>query len=173
MTEERKNQACVPFALSSPSSSFASSSFPILPPSSFLPASVFIPSISTPTGCSRLKGQINNLNSRGSSCDLSHFAIPREPVKVSLSKRRRMKEKPIGGSLASQESINQSGSIIREDSNLGAKTLSNETNSNEPADLASRIFIGNLNTNVITKRSLAVVFSTYGTLKAISLHKGR
>ena len=84
-----------------------------------------------------------------------------------------MKETPIGSSLVPQEPINQSASIIREDSSLGAKTLSNETNSNEPADLVSRIFIGNLNTNVITKRSLAVVFSTYGTLKAISLHKGR
>lgn len=53
------------------------------------------------------------------------------------------------------------------------KTLSNETNSNDPSDKKSRIFIGNLNTNLITKRSLALLFSTYGTIKAISLHKGK
>ena len=51
-----------------------------------------------------------------------------------------MKETPIGSSLVAEQGINQSASIIREASNLGAKTLSNETNSTEPADLASRIF---------------------------------
>lgn len=51
-------------------------------------------------------------------------------------------------------------------------TLSNATNSKSPDDMKSRIFIGNLNTNLLTKRQVHVIFSAYGEIKAISMHKG-
>ncbi|RWS09621.1 hypothetical protein B4U79_10295 [Dinothrombium tinctorium] len=50
--------------------------------------------------------------------------------------------------------------------------LSNMTNSRSPNDLRSRIFIGNLNTGVITKRHLHLIFQQHGDIKAISMHKG-
>jgi RNA recognition motif-containing protein len=50
--------------------------------------------------------------------------------------------------------------------------VSNATNSRSPDDLKSRIFIGNLNTSVITKRHLHLIFIEYGDIKAISMHKG-
>lgn len=49
--------------------------------------------------------------------------------------------------------------------------VSNATNSMSPDDLKSRIFIGNL-ANAVTKRALHSVFTAYGQIKAISLHKG-
>lgn len=50
--------------------------------------------------------------------------------------------------------------------------LSNATNSKSPNDMKSRIFIGNLNTNLLTKRQLHVIFSAYGEIAAMSMHKG-
>ncbi|XP_054164865.1 putative mediator of RNA polymerase II transcription subunit 24 [Oppia nitens] len=50
--------------------------------------------------------------------------------------------------------------------------VSNATNSRSPDDLKSRIFIGNLNTSVITKRHLHLIFAQFGDIKAISMHKG-
>ncbi|RWS27328.1 hypothetical protein B4U80_07953 [Leptotrombidium deliense] len=51
-------------------------------------------------------------------------------------------------------------------------SVSNVTNSQSLIDLKSRIFIGNLNTSVITKRHLHCVFEKHGNIKAISMHKG-
>lgn len=56
---------------------------------------------------------------------------------------------------------------------LNAVNLSNATNSMSPDDLRSRIFIGNLNTSLVTKRHLHMIFSNYGEVKAISMHKGK
>lgn len=50
--------------------------------------------------------------------------------------------------------------------------LSNATSSKSPDDMKSRIFIGNLNTNLLTKRQLHMIFSAYGVIRAISMHKG-
>lgn len=51
--------------------------------------------------------------------------------------------------------------------------VSNVTNSDSPDDKRSRIFIGNLNTSVITKRHLHLFFIQFGDIKAISMHKGK
>jgi len=51
--------------------------------------------------------------------------------------------------------------------------VSNATNSRLPDDMKSRIFIGNLNTNIITKRHLHLLFNQFGEIKAISMHKGK
>lgn len=58
------------------------------------------------------------------------------------------------------------------DEQLNAVGVSNATNSRSPTDLKSRIFIGNLNTTLVTKRHLHILFSSYGDVKAISMHKG-
>lgn len=59
------------------------------------------------------------------------------------------------------------------DEQLNAVGVSNATNSRSPTDLKSRIFIGNLNTTLVTKRLLHLLFSGYGDVKAISMHKGK
>ena len=155
----------------------------------------------TPAGCSRLSRRKINQNNHQVNC-FNSIQFPSGGQQViknrQLSrnnnkfKRRKMKETPnaslssalnlpqqsiIQASLISTNSIISNQSLIASgisvsSSSSSEKTLSNETNSNEPADKKSRIFIGNLNTNLITKRSLAAVFATYGTIKAISLHKG-
>lgn len=61
---------------------------------------------------------------------------------------------------------------MRDDQMNVSVSVSNATNSTSPDDLKSRIFIGNLNTSLITKRHLHIIFSTYGEIKAISMHKG-
>lgn len=59
------------------------------------------------------------------------------------------------------------------DYQLNTVGVSNATNSKSPNDLRSRIFIGNLNTSVVNKRHLHVLFQQYGEIKAISMHKGK
>lgn len=54
-----------------------------------------------------------------------------------------------------------------------AINVSNVTNSSSPDDLKSRIFIGNLNTNIVTKRHLHLIFMQFGDIRAISMHKGK
>ncbi|XP_033109967.1 serine/arginine-rich splicing factor 5-like isoform X2 [Anneissia japonica] len=48
----------------------------------------------------------------------------------------------------------------------------NLTNSTHPNDLASRLFIGNLNTGLVTRQNIEHIFSQYGKITGISLHKG-
>jgi hypothetical protein len=48
----------------------------------------------------------------------------------------------------------------------------NWTNSNKMADRKSRVFVGNLNTNRICKRSLHRMFARYGSVTAVSIHRG-
>ncbi|XP_071957690.1 polyadenylate-binding protein 1-A-like [Antedon mediterranea] len=48
----------------------------------------------------------------------------------------------------------------------------NLTNSTHPNDLASRLFIGNLNTGLVTRQNVEHIFSQYGKITGISLHKG-
>ncbi|XP_042354150.1 RNA-binding Raly-like protein isoform X1 [Plectropomus leopardus] len=56
---------------------------------------------------------------------------------------------------------------------MTGKTLtSNVTNKNDPRSLNSRVFIGNLNTAVVTKADIEVIFSKYGKIVGCSVHKG-
>lgn len=50
--------------------------------------------------------------------------------------------------------------------------ISNVTNSSEPGAINSRIFVGNLNTFVLTKENVESIFNRYGTIVGISIHKG-
>lgn len=46
------------------------------------------------------------------------------------------------------------------------------TNSKDPSAMKSRVFVGNLNTNLVTREQLHQVFAPFGEILAISLHKG-
>ena len=50
--------------------------------------------------------------------------------------------------------------------------ISNVTNSTEPSLVTSRLFVGNLNTFVITKDDVENIFKRYGKIIGISMHKG-
>ncbi|XP_072528176.1 RNA-binding protein Raly isoform X2 [Salminus brasiliensis] len=49
---------------------------------------------------------------------------------------------------------------------------SNITNKNDPKSINSRVFIGNLNTAVVTKSDVETIFSKYGRVLGCSVHKG-
>ena len=50
--------------------------------------------------------------------------------------------------------------------------ISNITNSEDPKDMKSRIFVGNLNTLKLNKSQVKDLFKRYGPVVAISLHRG-
>ena len=50
------------------------------------------------------------------------------------------------------------------------RKISNVTN--DPQSICSRVFVGNLNTFVLVKEDVERVFRRYGTISAISMHKG-
>ncbi|XP_048475222.1 heterogeneous nuclear ribonucleoprotein C-like isoform X1 [Rhincodon typus] len=59
------------------------------------------------------------------------------------------------------------------DSLMAAKLMaSNVTNKNDPRSLNSRVFIGNLNTAVVKKSDVEVLFAKYGKIVGCSVHKG-
>ncbi|XP_034470905.1 heterogeneous nuclear ribonucleoproteins C1/C2 isoform X3 [Hippoglossus hippoglossus] len=49
---------------------------------------------------------------------------------------------------------------------------SNVTNKTDPRSLNSRVFIGNLNTLLVTKEDVEAIFSKYGKIVGCSVHKG-
>ncbi len=49
---------------------------------------------------------------------------------------------------------------------------SNITNKNDPKSINSRVFIGNLNTAVVKKSAIEMIFSKYGRVLGCSIHKG-
>ncbi|XP_029310519.1 heterogeneous nuclear ribonucleoproteins C1/C2 isoform X5 [Cottoperca gobio] len=49
---------------------------------------------------------------------------------------------------------------------------SNVTNKTDPRSLNSRVFIGNLNTLLVTKGDVEAIFSKYGKVVGCSIHKG-
>lgn len=50
--------------------------------------------------------------------------------------------------------------------------VGNQTNSNDPQAVNSRVFVGNLNTYQVTKDDVERMFKRYGRLVGISMHKG-
>lgn len=48
----------------------------------------------------------------------------------------------------------------------------NVTNKTDPRSLNSRVFIGNLNTMLVTKADVEAIFSKYGKIVGCSVHKG-
>ncbi|XP_055891719.1 uncharacterized protein LOC106079188 isoform X2 [Biomphalaria glabrata] len=50
--------------------------------------------------------------------------------------------------------------------------VSSCTNSNDPASMDSRLFVGNLNTVALNKEAIEGIFSRYGMIMGISMHKG-
>ncbi|XP_039645874.1 RNA-binding Raly-like protein isoform X3 [Perca fluviatilis] len=54
----------------------------------------------------------------------------------------------------------------------GKLQTSNVTNKNDPRSLNSRVFIGNLNTAIVKKTDIEVIFAKYGKIVGCSVHKG-
>ncbi|XP_045077108.1 RNA-binding Raly-like protein isoform X1 [Coregonus clupeaformis] len=54
----------------------------------------------------------------------------------------------------------------------GKIQTSNVTNKNDPRSLNSRVFIGNLNTAIVKKTDIEVIFAKYGRIVGCSVHKG-
>ncbi|KAM9425236.1 heterogeneous nuclear ribonucleoproteins C1/C2 isoform 4-T9 [Pholidichthys leucotaenia] len=57
-------------------------------------------------------------------------------------------------------------------SSAGMMASSNVTNKTDPHSLNSRVFIGNLNTLLVTKADVEAIFSKYGKVVGCSVHKG-
>ncbi|XP_065132583.1 RNA-binding Raly-like protein isoform X2 [Paramisgurnus dabryanus] len=54
----------------------------------------------------------------------------------------------------------------------GKTQTSNITNKTDPRSLNSRVFIGNLNTTVVKKTDIELIFTKYGKITGCSVHKG-
>ncbi|CAB1461091.1 unnamed protein product [Pleuronectes platessa] len=54
----------------------------------------------------------------------------------------------------------------------GKIQTSNVTNKNDPRSLNARVFIGNLNTAIVKKTDIEVIFAKYGKIVGCSVHKG-
>lgn len=66
-------------------------------------------------------------------------------------------------------SVSQEGNWRRM---TGKTQTSNVTNKNDPRSLNSRVFIGNLNTAIVKKTDIEVIFAKYGKIVGCSVHKG-
>ncbi|XP_035994438.1 heterogeneous nuclear ribonucleoproteins C1/C2 isoform X4 [Fundulus heteroclitus] len=60
----------------------------------------------------------------------------------------------------------------RSSSTSSLMASSNVTNKTDPRSLNSRVFIGNLNTLLVTKADVEAIFSKYGKIVGCSVHKG-
>ncbi|KAF7654669.1 hypothetical protein LDENG_00066310 [Lucifuga dentata] len=72
-----------------------------------------------------------------------------------------------------QTSTDQSTDIMDWSSSTSSlMASSNVTNKTDPRSLNSRVFIGNLNTLLVTKADVEAIFSKYGKVVGCSIHKG-
>ncbi|XP_077961611.1 heterogeneous nuclear ribonucleoproteins C1/C2 isoform X8 [Gasterosteus aculeatus] len=55
---------------------------------------------------------------------------------------------------------------------LSTDMMDNVTNKTDPRSLNSRVFIGNLNTLLVTKADVEAIFAKYGKIVGCSVHKG-
>uniref|UniRef100_A0A3Q1IZL9 RRM domain-containing protein n=1 Tax=Anabas testudineus TaxID=64144 RepID=A0A3Q1IZL9_ANATE len=62
--------------------------------------------------------------------------------------------------------------VIRSPTTSSLMASSNVTNKTDPRSLNSRVFIGNLNTLLVTKADVEAIFSKYGKIVGCSVHKG-
>ncbi|KAI4808128.1 hypothetical protein KUCAC02_000197 [Chaenocephalus aceratus] len=67
-------------------------------------------------------------------------------------------------------SISQTGR--QTSSSPSTDMMDNVTNKTDPRSLNSRVFIGNLNTLLVTKADVEAIFSKYGKVVGCSIHKG-
>jgi len=52
------------------------------------------------------------------------------------------------------------------------KPVGNQTNSNDPNAITSRVFVGNLNTYIVQREQVERMFLPFGRIQGISMHKG-
>lgn len=75
-------------------------------------------------------------------------------------------------SLSSVPTVSPSRQCCTTTRMTGKTQTSNVTNKNDPRSLNSRVFIGNLNTAVVTKADIEAIFAKYGKIVGCSVHKG-
>ncbi|PWA19144.1 hypothetical protein CCH79_00019270 [Gambusia affinis] len=72
-------------------------------------------------------------------------------------------------SLMAEQKVCHSWSSSSTSSSMASR---NVTNKNDPHSLNSRVFIGNLNTLLVTKADVEAIFCKYGKIVGCSIHKG-
>jgi len=50
--------------------------------------------------------------------------------------------------------------------------ISNVTNNTDPVSVRSRVFVGNLNTMLVSKEDVRAIFERYGDVIGVSTHRG-
>ena len=50
--------------------------------------------------------------------------------------------------------------------------ISNVTNNTDPVSVRSRVFVGNLNTTLMSKADVRAIFERYGNVIGVSTHRG-
>jgi len=50
--------------------------------------------------------------------------------------------------------------------------ISNVTNNTDPVSVRSRVFVGNLNTMLVSKEDVRAIFERYGNVIGVSTHRG-
>jgi len=50
--------------------------------------------------------------------------------------------------------------------------ISNVTNNTDPVSVRSRVFVGNLNTMLVSKEDVRAIFARYGEVIGVSTHRG-
>jgi len=50
--------------------------------------------------------------------------------------------------------------------------ISNVTNNTDPVSVRSRVFVGNLNTMLVSKEDVRAIFARYGDVIGVSTHRG-
>ncbi|XP_029382220.1 heterogeneous nuclear ribonucleoproteins C1/C2 isoform X2 [Echeneis naucrates] len=88
--------------------------------------------------------------------------VPRRPSSLQQSQTGRQTSTDLSTDTMDWSSSSTSSSMAS----------SNVTNKTDPRSLNSRVFIGNLNTLLVTKADVEAIFSKYGKIVGCSVHKG-
>lgn len=55
---------------------------------------------------------------------------------------------------------------------IGSGHMTSHTSSKDPNAMKSRVFVGNLNTSIVTREQIQSIYAPFGEIVAISMHKG-
>ncbi|KAF6728118.1 Heterogeneous nuclear ribonucleoprotein C [Oryzias melastigma] len=107
------------------------------------------------------------------SCDLTDpvlwFLYKSRGAKVKVKTPAQTEPSP---SVTHQTTALHTDAMDRSSSASSLMSSSNVTNKTDPRSLNSRVFIGNLNTLLVTKADVEAIFSKYGKIVGCSVHKG-
>ncbi|XP_044197043.1 heterogeneous nuclear ribonucleoproteins C1/C2 isoform X3 [Thunnus albacares] len=96
-------------------------------------------------------------------CYINCAFVPRRPSSLQQTQTDRQ---------ASTDQSTDTMDWSSSSSTTSSLMASNVTNKTDPRSLNSRVFIGNLNTLLVTKADVEAIFSKYGKIVGCSVHKG-